>query len=1341
LLGLNLAGVNIRADEDPNNFHDHVVPDHNFWNNNAVDEVCRSADAQGLHVLVRDGQLSGRYMGERIMLHPESFDDFETHGGFTADTDDFFNSFILDPSPFTRTLREREGELNCIYMSENSGEVSGVTLERIQEMSAFRDADPNDPQRISGLYHVSVILRQNDLRGFPLPNTDETPVLTVTIRYTDPTSGAPVAIPCILEARQLWQGDPALGIRLTGVQEIVIGEIEIQQTVGRLGGDVIFVEEQTDAEHQARWNLLGVDAVRGPLRLRDHGLNLANVLGDFDIRISYGDDDVHLWLDAVCLTNPATFGLWNPGNPRTLPAHSGHRAAMEERMDFLLRNDDPALMNVGAIPGLRFVMGEEQVFNNGTYWSTFLLSRMIEDQTDGHVQLFSTYGAETNTAFTPILAAEMITGPYNYPILTEHPRPTMQAITAQNYLTPLYDPEERPNGFRGMWRLLLANIQTRSQFAPDRPWIPYIQNHTNLLVTNPPQGWYDGIPNREPSASELRFQCNTALAFGATGVLFYAFSSVPYAPAPPTTPPTVFATHRILPNPAEGVDWFDPIDMNVGTLGFLGSEGVEDVPRTLDWNGEDKWDSTQTYIEDFLEPVGSYISQHLRWVEGLQWYCRGAADAGSCDLVSMIVSRRQDIPNGVDPQAQTYVMVSEFGPNPTTPPLGSTPTSRFLFVLNGNTYDGPLHEGIDPVGQRHITVKLSTDEGRVDEWRVTNVFTNDVWIVRATNTPDETSYDNGFTEYFAPGAAALYRLDPMIEESTDFRFSDAGGCEIYGRDIYIEPAATLRLDGNDVVAFTQDHGLYCDGEMVATGTTFRGCGTEAIWNGLFARNGGSLDLTGAKVRNAGVIVGSSGLAELAVECSIEDTRNALTNIGGTILSNSTTSSGVERHLYSYGGEGTTLVRDESIGGNYVLSTAIDIGFSIYSTRIDECVFSSFWRGTRVEDTDLIGDADNIAPIDGGNNSLQATTFGLMALNDGVIDFGGFILNPAEEALNEIVLDVPGYHGFTDASSHIFARHCWWEPLDNGHIPPISISGDVEYYPMLQQDPILFAPGNGESLVSSGTLQKTGTSAPPGGLREQVRVAIAARNHGAVRHLIGQFLASPEASNAEIPLLRYLHRALRTANGRGGIDSLLNLTLGRSDITSKLLASDILAEDSLFTEAIHILNAYSFAGSATLQKRALVRKSVLYPRAWRGGYVDGLFALDSLRALNDSTLLPFLDVYVPLYSRLSSASTPFPKSRVERALDRSLPSDIDVWPNYPNPFSDVTSFTFKLGEDKHVRLAIYDAMGREVKVITDADYQRGVHSAVLRSGDLPNGLYFYRLTTDEGVIQRKMLLMR
>ncbi|MBE0645556.1 MAG: hypothetical protein IH600_15850 [Bacteroidetes bacterium] len=146
-------------------------------------------------------------------------------------------------------------------------------------------------------------------------------------------------------------------------------------------------------------------------------------------------------------------------------------------------------------------------------------------------------------------------------------------------------------------------------------------------------------------------------------------------------------------------------------------------------------------------------------------------------------------------------------------PQPSHGNSRFLFVVNGNTFDGTLHAGGDPIGQRHITVKLGTNGSTVDEWRVTNVFTKDVWIVRANDTPDETSYSNGFTDYFAPGAAALYRLDPMVNETMDFTFSDGSGCASYDRSIYIEPAATLRLKDSDKLAFASGNGIFCDGYL------------------------------------------------------------------------------------------------------------------------------------------------------------------------------------------------------------------------------------------------------------------------------------------------------------------------------------------------------------------------------------------------------------------------------------------------------------------------------------------------------------------------------------------------
>ncbi|MGB5075380.1 MAG: T9SS type A sorting domain-containing protein, partial [Bacteroidota bacterium] len=494
---------------------------------------------------------------------------------------------------------------------------------------------------------------------------------------------------------------------------------------------------------------------------------------------------------------------------------------------------------------------------------------------------------------------------------------------------------------------------------------------------------------------------------------------------------------------------------------------------------------------------------------------------------------------------------------------------------------------------------------------------------------------------------------------------------------------------------------------------------------------------------AGVVVGSNAIDTLDEGCTIQGTAIALTNMGGAIYSNSTKSLNVSGHLLSYGNGPIQLIRDESTGSAmYPVSTAIDVACNSQETQIDECAFDSFWRGMRVEDAIVRGDADNALPVDGGNNSIKATTFGLMAMNHAEINFGMNFSDTSKEALNEIIISTLGYHAAVDGTSDTYARQCWWEPYNNGSIPPLSFIGVVQWTPPLYTDPIPLTGSGGSSLTKVNAFSKSTTSPPPLDLRGQVRAALAQQNHGSTRHLIGQFLQSAASSTADFKLLRFLHRALRNAHGRGGIDSLLTICLTRTDMESKLLASDIAAEDSLYTDALGILNAYSFAGSPTLQKRVLVRKALLYPRAWRGGYQDGLLALDSLRSLNDSLLLPFIDLYPVLYSRLSHPESPaMPKRAGQDLIDRVLPSGIDVWPNYPNPFADITSFTFKLGETTHVRLAVFDAMGREVTVVADADYERGVHSAVLHSGSLPNGLYFYRLTTDAGVIQRKMMLLR
>lgn len=59
---------------------------------------------------------------------------------------------------------------------------------------------------------------------------------------------------------------------------------------------------------------------------------------------------------------------------------------------------------------------------------------------------------------------------------------------------------------------------------------------------------------------------------------------------------------------------------------------------------------------------------------------------------------------------------------------------------------------------------------------------------------------------------------------------------------------------------------------------------------------------------------------------------------------------------------------------------------------------------------------------------------------------------------------------------------------------------------------------------------------------------------------------------------------------------------------------------------------------------------------------------------------------------------------------------------PNPFAASTTVSFVLPEATHVRLAVYDGLGREVAVLADAEYGSGTHTATFAAQSLPSGMY-------------------
>ena len=100
---------------------------------------------------------------------------------------------------------------------------------------------------------------------------------------------------------------------------------------------------------------------------------------------------------------------------------------------------------------------------------------------------------------------------------------------------------------------------------------------------------------------------------------------------------------------------------------------------------------------------------------------------------------------------------------------------------------------------------------------------------------------------------------------------------------------------------------------------------------------------------------------------------------------------------------------------------------------------------------------------------------------------------------------------------------------------------------------------------------------------------------------------------------------------------------------------------------------------------------------------------------------------------------------------SAPTVIDAVPpipvtpvlhqNYPNPFNPCTEIEFTLPERIHVRLVLYRFTGEQLHVLIDAPMESGCHRVFFEAGELPTGVYVYRMTCGSYSSERKMLLLK
>jgi hypothetical protein len=80
-------------------------------------------------------------------------------------------------------------------------------------------------------------------------------------------------------------------------------------------------------------------------------------------------------------------------------------------------------------------------------------------------------------------------------------------------------------------------------------------------------------------------------------------------------------------------------------------------------------------------------------------------------------------------------------------------------------------------------------------------------------------------------------------------------------------------------------------------------------------------------------------------------------------------------------------------------------------------------------------------------------------------------------------------------------------------------------------------------------------------------------------------------------------------------------------------------------------------------------------------------------------------------------------------------------NSPNPFNPATTVTFTINTAEQVRLSVFDLLGREVAMLTDAPYEAGEHQVTFDAGELPSGQYIARLSTASASVVHRMMLLK
>jgi hypothetical protein len=80
-------------------------------------------------------------------------------------------------------------------------------------------------------------------------------------------------------------------------------------------------------------------------------------------------------------------------------------------------------------------------------------------------------------------------------------------------------------------------------------------------------------------------------------------------------------------------------------------------------------------------------------------------------------------------------------------------------------------------------------------------------------------------------------------------------------------------------------------------------------------------------------------------------------------------------------------------------------------------------------------------------------------------------------------------------------------------------------------------------------------------------------------------------------------------------------------------------------------------------------------------------------------------------------------------------------NYPNPFNSSTTIEYSIPQIQFVTLKVYDQLGREVATLVNEEKTPGKYEVTFNGGNLPSGVYLYRMQAGNYSETKKLILLK